>query len=93
MNKAQVDMTAWWGVARIDRVLTRRTVLCCAAWPCLSYPTIDFEADGEELSADEDEDIVARYVSRLGGRGALVLDATRKKGAPILHDHSSDEEW
>ena len=31
------------------------------------YPTIDFEADEEELSADEDEDILARYVQQLGG--------------------------
>ena len=31
------------------------------------YPTIDFEADEEELSADEDEDILARYVEQHGG--------------------------
>ena len=31
------------------------------------YPTIDFKADEEELSADEDEDILARYVQQLGG--------------------------
>jgi hypothetical protein len=48
--------------------------------------------DEEELSADEDEDILARYATQLGGHGALVLDATTRRRTGLDDDSSSDED-
>ena len=55
------------------------------------YPTIDFEADQEELSADEDEEILARYVERFGGHRSLMFEATGKT-ARYLNEEEEEEE-